>query len=53
MIKVIAFDFIGVLATEKDNVLQDYEDKIERLFVRILVMKNLSKRHLFIQIKIL
>ena len=32
MIKVIAFDFIGVLATEKDDVLQDYEDKIERLF---------------------
>ena len=32
MIKVIAFDFIGVLAFEKDDVLLDYEDKIERLF---------------------
>lgn len=32
MIKVIAFDLVGVLATEKDIELSEQEDKIERLF---------------------
>lgn len=32
MIKVIAFDLIGVLLRENDYVLSDQEDKIERLF---------------------
>lgn len=32
MIKVIAFDLIGVLASEKDIKLTKEEEKIERLF---------------------
>lgn len=32
MIKVIAFDFVGVLANEKDIDLLPVEDKLERLF---------------------
>ncbi len=32
MIKVIAFDLVGVLITEKDIILNDTEEKIERLF---------------------
>lgn len=32
MIKVIAFDLVGVLVTEKDIILNDTEEKIERLF---------------------
>ena len=32
MIKVIAFDLVGVLVTEKDINLNDTEEKIERLF---------------------
>lgn len=32
MIKVIAFDFIGVLANEKDIELSEVEDKLERMF---------------------
>ncbi len=32
MIKVIAFDFVGVLVTEKDIELTNEEDKLERLF---------------------
>ena len=32
MIKVIAFDMVGVLATEKDIDLSSEEDKLERLF---------------------
>ena len=32
MIKVIAFDMVGVLVKEKDDVLNDIEDKIERKF---------------------
>ena len=36
MIKVIAFDMVGVLVKEKDNVLNDIEDKIERKFGNIL-----------------
>ncbi len=32
MIKVIAFYLVGVLVSEKDNVLDEYEEKIERLF---------------------
>ncbi len=32
MIKVIAFDFVGVLVSEKDIELDVYEDKLERLF---------------------
>ena len=31
MIKVIAFDLVGVLVTEKDINLNDTEEKIERL----------------------
>ena len=36
MIKVIAFDMIGVLVKENDNALSDIEDKIERKFGDIL-----------------
>ena len=32
MIKVIAFDLVGVLVTEKDIILNDTEEKLERLF---------------------
>ena len=32
MIKVIAFDLVGVLVGEKNNVLNEIEDKLERLF---------------------
>ena len=32
MIKVIAFDLVGVLVNEKDIVLSDEEEKLERLF---------------------
>lgn len=32
MIKVIAFDLVGVLVGERNNVLNETEDKIERLF---------------------
>ena len=32
MIKIIAFDLIGVLAFEKCDVLNEIEDKIERKF---------------------
>ena len=32
MIKVIAFDLVGVLVGEKSNVLNEIEDKLERLF---------------------
>lgn len=32
MIKVIAFDLVGVLITEKDIILNDTEEKLERLF---------------------
>lgn len=32
MIKYIAFDFVGVLVTEKDIELTDNEDRLERLF---------------------
>lgn len=32
MIKVIAFDLVGVLVKEKDNVLTNIEDKLERKF---------------------
>ena len=32
MIKVIAFDLVGVLVGEKNNVLNETEDKLERLF---------------------
>ena len=32
MIKVIAFDFVGVLVREKHIELKDFEDKLERLF---------------------
>ena len=32
MIKVIAFDFVGVLANEKDVELTEIEDKLERMF---------------------
>ena len=32
MIKVLAFDLVGVLVTEKDIILNDTEEKIERLF---------------------
>ena len=32
MIKVIAFDFVGVLAFEKDIKLTDEEEKLERMF---------------------
>lgn len=36
MIKVIAFDMVGVLVREKDDVLNDLEDKIERKFGDLL-----------------
>ena len=32
MIKVIAFDLVGVLVTEKDIELSPTEDKLERMF---------------------
>lgn len=32
MIKVIAFDFVGVLVSEKDVNLSEIENKLERLF---------------------
>lgn len=32
MIKIIAFDLVGVLVREKDNVLTEVEDKLERMF---------------------
>lgn len=32
MIKLIAFDLVGVLVSEKDDVLTDQQDKIERFF---------------------
>lgn len=32
MIKVIAFDFVGVLAHEKDVFLTNEEEKLERMF---------------------
>ena len=32
MIKVIAFDLVGVLVNERDIVLSDEEEKLERLF---------------------
>ena len=41
MIKVIAFDFVGVLANEKDIDLLPVEDKLERLFGPNLSAKNI------------
>ena len=46
MIKVIAFDFVGVLAFEKDIKLTDEEEKLERMFgpnlndARIIIKKD-------------